>query len=254
MGSPRAHGFGLALPQIHLVRASGGGGGGGDSVTYDLSAGIPTGLSARDGQTFTVADSFSNEDNYTDPSSGNRAGIWEDADGVVDPTANGGCDVKLTFAFDVNAQTGGTNQRAGPGLLDVLAGVDELAPYCVGNIADHNFDRLLPHRFGPEDAANGNATFVGGTNTHALSGDEIIYDGTTLHTIGFAWDDTAETFQAWYDDAVQLSALALVDADRDALRACRRLGFWYGLLPRADFSPIFRLRTLQYAPLGDLWT
>jgi hypothetical protein len=189
-------------------------------LVYDFRAGIPAGMTERNSQTFTASGDFTDEDANVDLGNGDKVGIWEDVDSGLLPND---FDLQVFFAWFVAADT--TTARAGPGVFDVAVSVDGLSPYNAGPVTDRNFDRILPARFTAEDVGNTATSFTSSTNTHVLTGDELIADDATIHTMG--WSKLGTEWRTFFDGILS-STFTLTAGEQADIEACTRIGIWYG--------------------------
>jgi hypothetical protein len=110
-------------------------------------------------------------------------------------------------------------------VFDVAVSVDGLSPYNAGPVTDRNFDRILPARFTAEDVGNTATSFTSSTNTHVLTGDELIADDATIHTMG--WSKLGTEWRTFFDGILS-STFTLTAGEQADIEACTRIGIWYG--------------------------
>lgn len=190
-------------------------------LVYDFRDGIPAGMTERNSQTFTASGSFTDDEANTDLGNGDKIGIWEDVDSGLLPND---FDLQVFFAWFVAADT--NSARSGPGVFDVAASVDGLSPYNAGPMNDRNFNRILPARFTIEDTGNTTTSFTSSTNTHTLSGDDLIADDATIHTMG--WKKVGDQITTFFNGVDTADTFTLTAGEQADIEACTRIGIMYG--------------------------
>lgn len=213
-------------------------------LVYDFRSGIPAGMSARNSQTFTASGSFTDEDSNVDLGNGDKIGIWEDADSGLLPND---FDLQVFFAWFAAADT--STARAGPGVFDVAASADGLSPYQAGPATDRNFNRILPARHQLEDLGPSAVSFTNSTNTHTLTGDDLIADGATIHTMG--WKKVGDQFTTFFNGVDTADTFTLTAGEQADIEACTRIGIVYhqsGLI-----APVQRWQFLVLDVAGNIY-
>lgn len=215
------------------------------TITYDLSSGLPSGLSGRNGQTFANVGSFTETSPipYNDPFNQDKAGYWSDND---DFDARGAFDLRLTFAWTVDA-TGFPDVRPGPAIFDTDASTDGLSPWTTSVIVDRNNPLVFPGRLSNADVQGiGSLTNVGAN--YVPSGSELTADGSTLHTVGFQIDGL--TYRAFFD-GTEIDNFQLTTAERALVDGCTKIGTWY--FNDGETELHYRHSKLELAPAGTIY-
>ncbi len=213
-------------------------------LVYDFRAGIPAGMTERNSQTFTASGDFTDEDANVDLGNGDKIGIWEDVDSGLLPND---FDIQVFFAWFAAADT--NSARSGPGVFDVAASTDGLSPYNAGPVNDRNFNRILPARFTIEDVGNTTTSFTNSTNTHTLSGDDLIADGATIHTMG--WKKLGDQITTFFNGVDTLDTFTLTAGEQADIEACTRIGIWYG--GSSIIAPVSRWQFLVMDTVGGIY-
>jgi len=213
-------------------------------LVYDFRAGIPAGMTERNSQTFTASGDFTDEDSNVDLGNGDKIGIWEDVDSLLLPHD---FDLPVSFAWFAAADT--STARAGPGVFDMAASSDGLSPYQAGPVTDRNFNRILPARFQLEDVGPSAVSFTSSTNTHTLSGDDLIADGATIHTMG--WKKLGDQFTTFFNGVDTADTFTLTAGEQADIEACTRIGIHYAQAGLA--APVQRWQFLVLDTVGNIY-
>jgi len=213
-------------------------------LVYDFRAGIPAGMTERNFQTFTASGDFTDEDTNVDLGNSDKIGIWEDVDSGLLPND---FDLQVFFAWFVAADT--NTIRFGPGVFDVAASVDGLSPYQAGPVDDRNFNRILPARFTVEDAGNTTTSFTSSTNTHTLTGDDLIADDATIHRMG--WKKVGDQWTTYFNGVDTLDTFTLTAGEQADIEACTRIGIVYG--GSTINAPVHRIQFLHMDTPGNIF-
>jgi len=211
---------------------------------YDLSAGIPAGLSAHDGWNSEVVGGYL-EDLIFTKSGASNSGLWEDQD-LFDGSADD-FDIRLTFVWNPAATSSGSLQF-GPAVYDT--DIDAVEPAAIGVLSSRNAPgNFLPAR----ESAAGNSFFgamVGSASSIAYAGGELTADGTTEHTMGFAMRGGTEMTS--FFDGVQKQQFTMNAAAQTKLDGCVRIGIAYPTSLSVD--NVNRLRLLEFTAAGVIYS
>ena len=215
-----------------------------NTLFYDLSSGLPSGLLGRNGQAFVANGGFSETSPlFTDPFNQDKGGMWS-----VGPDLTGtlAFDLELTFAWTTDA-TGFPDVRPGVAIFAPSLSVDGLSPWVGAALMDRNSSLVFPARLSNQDV-QGLGNFTGAPGNHTLTGSELTADGATLHTVGIS---VIGTNWRTFFDGTNVGEFNLIPQERFLVDVCTAIGVWYFNDGEPELH--YRHKSLELAPGGTIY-